>query len=316
MIGSLFSGIGGLELGLEWAGLGPVIWQVEKDPFCRAVLAKHWPEVPRYDDVTTVRSLPYADVVCGGFPCQDVSAAGRQAGLGGARSSLWWYFASLVGKVRPRFVVVENVASGARLWLPTVRRHLHLLGYDSTAYALSAADVGAPHLRRRVFVVAHSERESLRQFEQRGSARRARVVPNEGQAQPVVDGGEGGVAAAAHPDGPLREGEGIPSGVHAKHAGSRNDDGDADRDGEPTRSVDAEAPRMRRLAGGAWSWPPPSGIRGVDDGVSPGPHISSRYAANRGVNDGPRLRALGNAVVPQCAEVIGRIVVEMMREEA
>ena len=77
-IGSLFSGIGGLELGLEWAGLGPVVWQCEIDPFCRAVLEKHWPNVTRYEDVTAIRNYPHVDLVCGGFPCQDVSSAGKR----------------------------------------------------------------------------------------------------------------------------------------------------------------------------------------------------------------------------------------------
>ncbi len=160
-IGSLFSGIGGLELGLERAGLGPVAWQVEKDPFCRGVLAKHWPNVTRFEDVTQPRSYPAVDVICGGFPCQDVSAAGLGAGLSGQRSGLWYHFASIVSKVRPSWVVVENVASGARRWLPTVRRHLHVLGYDSTAFALSAADVGAPHERARRFVVAYPHGQGL-----------------------------------------------------------------------------------------------------------------------------------------------------------
>ena len=95
-IGSLFSGIGGLELGLERAGLGPVLWQCEIDPFCRAVLAKHWPNVTRFEDVTRPRDFAHVDIICGGFPCQDVSSAGKRRGIGGERSSLWWHFARVV----------------------------------------------------------------------------------------------------------------------------------------------------------------------------------------------------------------------------
>ena len=94
-IGSLFSGIGGLELGLELAGVGHTVWQVECDPFCRQVLAKHWPKTERFDDVRNVgkHNLKYVDVICGGFPCQDISYAGKGAGLAGKRSGLWYEYA-------------------------------------------------------------------------------------------------------------------------------------------------------------------------------------------------------------------------------
>lgn len=169
-IGSLFSGIGGLELGLEWAGLGPVLWQIEKEPFCRAVLAKHYPEAQRFDDVCTVgvSVLEPVDLICGGFPCQDVSQAarGRNDGLDGAQSGLWHEYRRIVGELRPCHVVVENVFSGKSRWLPAVRRDLHLLGYSSTAFEIAGTDVGAPHLRKRIFVVAypHVDRELLEPF--------------------------------------------------------------------------------------------------------------------------------------------------------
>lgn len=160
-IGSLFSGIGGLELGLEWAGVGETIWQVENNPFCQRVLAKHWPGVTRYSDVKEVSSkcLENVDLVCGGFPCQDVSSAGKRKGIiEGTRSGLWIEFHRIVSELRPEYVLVENVASGARKWLPRVRQDLSMLGYSTTAVSLSAADVGAPHLRRRVFVYCPPQR--------------------------------------------------------------------------------------------------------------------------------------------------------------
>ena len=94
-IGSLFSGIGGLELGLEWSGLGPTVWQVESDAFCRDVLKKHWPYTTRYTDVRDVggTNLELVDIICGGFPCQDISAAGKGAGITGERSGLWKEYA-------------------------------------------------------------------------------------------------------------------------------------------------------------------------------------------------------------------------------
>ena len=161
-IGSLFSGIGGLELGLERAGLGPVRWQVELDPFRRSVLAKHWPGVERFEDVRTVSrsTLAPVDLICGGFPCKDVSSAGKRAGLTGVHSGLWYEFARIVGEMRPRTVIVENVASGANAWVDAVRRDLERLGYASLPVPVSAADCGALHLRRRVFIVAYADGES------------------------------------------------------------------------------------------------------------------------------------------------------------
>jgi len=131
LIGSLFSGIGGLELGLEAAGLGPVAWQVEIDPYCREVLKKHWPQAERHADIRDVSKLPAVTVVCGGWPCQDISAAGKGAGLAGARSGLWWEFARVIESNRPAFVVAENVASGAKRWVDAVRGSLGQLGYET-----------------------------------------------------------------------------------------------------------------------------------------------------------------------------------------
>ena len=165
-IGSLFSGVGGLDLGLE-RGLRAVgidahtVYQVERSAFCRHILARHWPDAVRYDDVCSVGAavLPAVDLLCGGFPCQDVSAAGLGAGIGTesdptGRSGLWWQFARIIAETRPRWVVVENVASGARRWLPAVRRALGARGYDSLPVGIAACEVGARHRRERVFVVA------------------------------------------------------------------------------------------------------------------------------------------------------------------
>ena len=155
-VGSLFSGIGGLDLGLEWAGLGPVKWQVEIDPYAQAILARHWPDVPRHRDVRAcgVGNLSPVDVVCGGFPCQDVSVAGKGAGLAGARSGLWYEYARIVGELRPRYVVVENVSALAVRGLDSVLGCLAALGYDACWFPLRASDVGAPHRRERLFIVA------------------------------------------------------------------------------------------------------------------------------------------------------------------
>lgn len=164
-IGSLFSGIGGLERGLEQAGLGPVVWQAEIDISARRVLAQHWPDARRFEDVHEVcrETASWVDVICGGFPCQDLSSANvvSRQGLAGSQSGLWREFARIVGDIRPRWVVVENVAKDRiwERWVPFVRRDLHRIGYASVPVAVSAAEVGAPHHRDRVFVVAHANGE-------------------------------------------------------------------------------------------------------------------------------------------------------------
>ena len=157
-LGSLFSGIGGLDLGLERAGMR-VVWQVENNPFCRKVLAKHWPDVPCYEDVKTLtgEELEPVDVICGGFPCQPVSVAGTQKGTDDERW-LWPEFNRLLRLLRPRYAILENVpglfsVSGGQVF-GEILRDLHEGGYDAEWDCLPAAAVGAPHLRYRVFIIA------------------------------------------------------------------------------------------------------------------------------------------------------------------
>src|SRR5690242_6940886 len=148
--GSLFSGIGGIDLGLERAGF-ECRWQVEIDPFCRQVLEKHWPGVKRYGDIRTIRGseLEPVDLLAGGFPCQDLSQAGKRAGIEGARSGLWFEFARLVGELRPRYVLIENVPG--LLVYDAMRRvvgELARMLYVGCGFSLRASDFGASHLRK------------------------------------------------------------------------------------------------------------------------------------------------------------------------
>jgi DNA (cytosine-5)-methyltransferase 1 len=156
-IGSTFSGIGGLEMGLEWAGVGRTVWQVEIDPFCRDVLAHHWPDAARYDDVRTVGShnLEPVDVICGGYPCQPFSIAGKQLGESDPRH-LWPELARIIRELRPRFAVLENVPAHLGIGFGSVLADLSNLGYDAEWSVVSACALGAPHPRERVFILAYS----------------------------------------------------------------------------------------------------------------------------------------------------------------
>lgn len=259
MIGSLFSGIGGLELGLERATGMNVAWQVEIDPWCRKVLAKHWPTAKQFEDVKTVgdSNLDPVELICGGFPCQDVSGAGKRVGLSGERSGLWFEFKRIIREMRPRFVVVENVASGAKRWVPTVRSGLEELGYRTRAYSISAFDVGAPHRRKRVFIIANTNSVLVREPKQRAQVRRNAKPSNNGETRPIAD----------------------TNGV---------------RELQQSGSV----PNFWRWSRDSGGWTIEPTVCGVDNGL------------RRGLDKGRRLKALGNAVVPQCAEVIGNILME------
>lgn len=271
-IGSLFSGIGGLELGLERAGLGETVWQVECDEYCQAVLAKHWPNAERFDDVRTVgaATLSPVDLICGGFPCQDISSAGKRAGLAGARSGLWFEYLRIVSELRPPWVVVENVASGAHKWVDVVREGLEQQGYACLPEPITAAAVGAPHKRARIFIVA----------------------------------------ANAHADWKPA----CP--IDAKVAGSSQLT--ANTNSSDLRNEPRGAGRSRREgptfpANNSWSTPQPDMVRSLH-GFSTRFHGAGNAALRKQrALPSRRIKALGNAVVPQCAEVVGHIIAELCR---
>lgn len=152
----LFSGIGGFSLGLERAGMETVAF-CEIDPFCRRVLAKHWPDVPIHHDVRALKAtdVEAVDVICGGFPCQDISNAGHRKGIGGERSGLWSEYARLIGEIRPSYVIVENVAALLGRGLGVVLGDLAALGYDAEWDCIPAAAVGALHYRDRLWITAY-----------------------------------------------------------------------------------------------------------------------------------------------------------------
>lgn len=152
---SLFSGVGGLDLAAEAAGI-EIAAMCEIEPFCRTILNKRWPGVSVIEDVRTIRGEDYAgaiDIVFGGFPCQDLSCAGRQKGLEGDRSGLWFEMFRVIRELRPAWVLAENVRGAVELALDTVRDNLEAVGYEVRAFVVPASAFGAPHRRERIFIV-------------------------------------------------------------------------------------------------------------------------------------------------------------------
>lgn len=223
----LFSGIGGFSLGLERAGMQTIQF-VEIEPFCQRVLRKHWPKVPIHDDIRTFHApAGFADVICGGFPCQDISNAGAKAGIEGERSGLWSEYARLIGEVRPQYAIMENVAALCYRGLGRVLGDLAALGYDADWHCIPASAIGADHERDRVWIVAYSDSAQC-------------------------------------------EGRRLSSRIHAEYAYAR----------EHCRWEDQ--PGMARTA---------NGLPGQMD----------------------RLKAIGNAVVPQIPEILGRAIMSLDR---
>jgi len=161
--GSLFAGIGGIDLGLERAGMR-CMWQVEIDPYAQKVLEKHWPKVTRWQDIKTFPPLRSrlqwkVDLISGGFPCQDLSLAGNRKGLEGERSGLFFELMRVVRVLRPKFVLLENVPGllvGPN-WMGSVLKELALCGFDAEWQSLPASGLGLPHYRNRVFLVAYPQ---------------------------------------------------------------------------------------------------------------------------------------------------------------
>lgn len=155
--GSLFAGIGGFDLGLERAGM-TCQWQVEIEDYPTKILEKHWPEVHRERDIKECSgsNLEPVDLICGGFPCQDISVAGTGAGLAGERSGLWHEMHRIISDIRPRWVVVENVAALLSRGMDVVLRDLSQIGYDCEWHIIPASAVNAPHRRERVWIIANA----------------------------------------------------------------------------------------------------------------------------------------------------------------
>jgi DNA (cytosine-5)-methyltransferase 1 len=179
-----FSGIGGFSYAAERiVGGFETVAFVEREPYCQQILSKHWPSVPIYDDITTFNPEPYsADVVCGGFPCQDISLAGKQAGIKeGTRSGLFYGLMRVIRLVRPQYVILENVAAILTNGLDTVLGELAQAGFDAEWACIPASAVGACHQRDRWWLVAYPTGQRRRKAGQLRSAQSTEWAPSSGQ---------------------------------------------------------------------------------------------------------------------------------------
>jgi DNA (cytosine-5)-methyltransferase 1 len=278
-VGSLFSGIGGLDLGLERSGMR-VIWQSEIDPYACRVLAKHWPEVPNVGDIKLVDWADVArpDVLCGGYPCQPFSLAGARKGEEDPRH-LWPWVRHALRVLRPRYAIFENVRGHLSLGGPTVIGEIAALGYDTEWRVVSAASVGANHRRDRVIIVAHTDNA-------RSGASQCHSEPQ--RSQNVQRWHEFSQSRASRCSPCMANANGEQLGID----GAPSDLGCSNNGRVYHRT------RQTGYDGWEW-WETEPGVGRVANGI---PHRVDR------------LRGLGNAVVPQVAEVIGRLVMAHANE--
>lgn len=235
----LFSGIGGFSLGLERAGMHTVAF-CEIEPYCRAVLRKHWPGVPIFEDVRTLSAADIStsiDVICGGFPCQDISEAGKRFGIDGARSGLWGQMLRVVQELRPGWVVAENVPALKYRGYDRVAADLEAAGYACRPLVVGALHVGASQGRQRAWILANANDTGLQGTERA----RQSATPREERTPPRC---------------------------------------------EPLRSACGQ-------------WPP-----------GPGAVVHIPRMADGPTNRIHRVRALGNTIVPQIPEIIGRAIMQ------
>lgn len=265
-------------------------WQVEIDPYCQRVLAKHWPDVRRHDDV---RTFPPAgdwgvDVICGGFPCQDISYAGGGAGLAGERSGLFYEVVRVVREVGPRFVVLENVAALLTRGLDQVLGTLASVGFDAEWHCIPAASVGAPHIRDRVFIVGA-----------RNSAdANGRGILLRGQGSPYRKAGRNKSESEERkriPTDAESMGENVANPVRVQGGERYGADVQRRRTKETQQTGLGSCGELYR------NWATEPNVGRVAHGVP------------KRVD---RLRGLGNAVVPQVAEWIGRRLVEATKQDS
>ena len=283
----LFSGIGGFSLGLERSGAFKTVAFCEIEPYCQKVLAKHWPQVPIYDDVRNITAERLSadgirvDAICGGFPCQDISVAGKGAGLEGERSGLWFEYARIISELRPQYVIVENVSALLNRGLNRVLGTLAEIGYDAEWHCIPASAIGAPHRRDRVWIVGYP---CCNKRWIRNGRNLDREILDKKERKKITNKFE----TTSHNDTKKL------SNTNGSHFSTRLQERQQTYQAQTRPRLDYRASRygdLRNVGKDTWAVEPNVGR--VADGVPARSH---------------RLRALGNAVVPQIPELIGKAI--------
>ncbi len=321
---SLFSGIGAHDLGLERAGMRTVAF-CESDPWCRAVLSKHWPGVPCFPDVRRLagRDVPGpVDLVTGGFPCQDISVAGKGEGLDGARSGLWFEYLRIVSELRPAWVLAENVPALRSRGFDTVAAGLEAEGYAVWTVVVGAWAVGAPHRRERVWIVARLGDADTTGREGAGAdAHEGWQGLGDGCAR-LGNSASLGLAIERCERGNPREelaaslrasGEGLADADRGRLQGERI---------EERAGIEGASGREPDGRGDDWQQRWPAGRGELQHEWEPPRLVESRLGRNLarasarldGFARRSRLRALGNANVPHVPEAIGRWILSQERK--
>ena len=321
--GSLFTGIGGIDLGFERAGI-KTVWQVEIDPFCRKVLERHFPDARRYHNIKRVKQFAPVDIVSGGFPCQDISSAGRMRGIDGKRSGLWSEMWRVIRIVRPRFVVVENVAALLNRGIERVVGNLAESGYDCEWDCLPAIAFGAPHRRDRIFLVAYPAQRGLAVCGSASRSARHALLSREGLADASCCGRQESTQGVAIEEPKRRSGNSRQTMADSPRLleGREIERAIGERirqSGESINLADTNGNNGHGRSGAVQVGRIGSAEEIAQHDFGPGTQWLVEPSVGRVAHGVParvdRLKGLGNAVVPQIAEWIGRRIVAAVSHE-
>ncbi len=300
----LFSGIGGFSLGLERAGMKTVAF-CEIDPHCQKVLRKHWPNVPIFDDVKKLKGKQFKniDLICGGFPCQNISVAGNKRGIDGNRSGLWKEFHRLIKEISPRWVIIENVANLRNLGLGVVLKDLRKIGYDAEWHIISARSTSpyCPHLRERIWIIAHpnSERDERLRSPQRVKKEITEPVNARYIADTESNRCETELLKQRSDRKTFREGVKGRKGLDSSSSETIVTNSDMPRLWRPFATEEEKSEWWAEATAcvGDW-WEVESGFCRVAHGLPKGLERARKE----------RIKQLGNSVVPFIPEIIGRAI--------